>query len=90
MADPYRVEWTATAKRNLARLPEKVATAVVEFVYGALRENPHRVGRPLNLELTGFHGARRGEFRVVYEIDLGGHRVLIRMVNHRADVYRPR
>jgi mRNA interferase RelE/StbE len=35
----------------MAVLPRGVAYAVMEFVYGALAENPHRVGKPLRLEL---------------------------------------
>ncbi|HVF04540.1 MAG TPA: type II toxin-antitoxin system RelE/ParE family toxin [Frankiaceae bacterium] len=90
MADPYRVEWTPTAKRDVGRLPEKVATAVVEFVYGALRDNPQRVGRPLHLELVGFHAARRGDFRVIYAIDPDERRVVVKAISHRADAYRTR
>jgi mRNA interferase RelE/StbE len=89
MADPYRVEWTPSAKRDVARLPEKVATAVVEFIYGALRDNPQRVGRALHLDLAGFHAARRGDFRVIYAIDTNEHRIVVRTINHRADAYRP-
>ena len=29
-----QIAWSPTAKRALVRLPEKVAAAVVEFVYG--------------------------------------------------------
>jgi mRNA interferase RelE/StbE len=90
MVDPYRVEWTPTARRDVARLPEKVATAVVEFVYGALRDNPQRVGRALHLDLAGFHSARRGDFRVLYAIDADGRSIVIRTISHRADAYRPR
>lgn len=90
MADAYRIEWAPSAKRDLIKLPEKVATAVIEFVYGALRSNPHRVGRELHLELTGLHAARRGDFRLIYRIDDRGRRIVITAVNHRSDVYRRR
>ena len=30
----YDIAWTPTSKRALQRLPEKVATAAVEFIYG--------------------------------------------------------
>jgi hypothetical protein len=33
----YTVAWTAAGRRALARLPEKVGTAVVEFLYGSYR-----------------------------------------------------
>ena len=50
---PYVIEWAAPAKRALQRLPEKVATAAIEFIYGPVTDNPHRVGRPLRFELDG-------------------------------------
>ena len=90
MPDAYRVEWAPSAKRDLAKLPEKVATAVVEFIYGGLAENPRRVGRELHLELAGLHAARRGDFRVIFRIDQERRRVIITVIDHRADVYRRR
>jgi len=85
---PYAVEWAGPAKRALGRVPEKVGTAAVEFIYGTLADNPHRVGRPLRLEFEGLHSARRGDFRIVYRIDEPGRRVYVEMIAHRADIYR--
>ncbi|MBK6761769.1 MAG: type II toxin-antitoxin system RelE/ParE family toxin [Micrococcales bacterium] len=79
--------WTATAERALARLPEKVAAAAVEFIYGSL--DP-RVGKPLRFELEGLRSARRGDYRVVYEVDLEQAMVTIIAIQHRSDVYRQR
>jgi mRNA interferase RelE/StbE len=87
---PYEIEWASPARRALARLPERVATAAIEFIYGPLAESPHRVGRPLRFELEGKHSAHRGDYRVIYEIDEPGRRVLVLTIAHRADVYRPR
>jgi hypothetical protein len=39
----FAIAWTAPARRSLARLPEKVATAAVEFLYGSLAADPRRV-----------------------------------------------
>ena len=89
MADAYRVEWAPSGKRDLARLPEKVANAVVEFIYGGLAANPQRVGRELHLELTGYHAARRGDFRIIYRID-DQRRSVVTTIDHRADAYRRR
>jgi mRNA-degrading endonuclease RelE of RelBE toxin-antitoxin system len=86
----YRVEWASPARRALERLPEKVATAAVEFAYGPLVENPQRVGRPLKFELQGRHSAHRGDYRVVYRIDAKRKVVYVEAIEHRADVYRPR
>lgn len=85
MSDPYEIAWTPTARRALSRLPEKVSTAAIEFVYGPLAENPQRVGKPLRFDLEGLHSARRGDYRISYRIE---NRVTIVAVEHRADVYR--
>ena len=86
----FAIAGTAPARRALARLPEKVATAAVEFLYGSLAANPHRAGKPLRLGLEGLHSARRGDYRVIYRID-GQHRRLdVVAIEHRSDIYRPR
>lgn len=87
---PYQVTWAPTAQRDIRRLPEKVATAVAEFVYGPLAENPGRVGRPLHLDLAGLHAARRGDYRIIYKIDDTATVVRVMSIDHRADIYRPR
>lgn len=86
---PLSIRWTATAQLELRRLPDKIGTAIVEFVYGSHAGNPERVGRELQLELAGRHAARRGDYRVIYHIDRRAAVVLIVHVDHRADVYRP-
>jgi mRNA interferase RelE/StbE len=85
-----QVAWTATASRSLTVLPEKVATAAIEFVYGPLADNPQRVGKPLRFELEGLHVARRGDYRVIYEIDDGVKRIVVHVIEHRVNAYRRR
>lgn len=79
-----------SAERVLRRLPEKVATAIVEFMLGPLLAAPRRVGRPLRRDLEGLWSARRGAYRVVYELDDRAREVHVLRIDHRADVYRPR
>jgi mRNA interferase RelE/StbE len=88
--DSYRPVVAATAERPLGRLPEGVAAAMVEFMLGSLVEAPLRVGHPLQRELAGLWSARRGFYRIVYEIDHGSAEVRVLRVDHRSDVYRPR
>ncbi len=83
----------ASAERQLARLPGRVAAAVVEFMIGPLCDNPRRVGHPLQRELQGLWSARRGAYRVVYSIDDDDDTsltVTVLRIDHRADVYRQR
>jgi mRNA interferase RelE/StbE len=86
----YAIAWIVGARRALARLPEKVAVAVVEFLYGSLAASPHRVGKPLKLGLEGLYSARRGDYRVIYRIDDDHRRVDAVAIEHRSDIYRPR
>jgi mRNA interferase RelE/StbE len=86
----FAIAWPAPARRALARLPEKVVTAAVEFSYGSLAANPHRVGKPLKLGLGGLHSARRGDYRVIYRIDDQHRRIDVIAIEHRSDIYRSR
>jgi len=86
----FEIAWTPTAQHDLARLPEKIATAVVEFIYGSLAESPFVVGGELHFELEGHRSARRGDFRVIYRVDTDERLVHIVAIGHRGDVYRRR
>lgn len=85
----WTIVLTGPARRTLARIPEKVATAVVEFLYGSLAADPHRVGKELKLSLAGLHSARRGDYRVIYRIAEADRRVEVVSIEHRSDAYRP-
>jgi mRNA interferase RelE/StbE len=87
---PFELRLAASAERTLARLPARVAAAIVEFMVGPLVGDPRTVGKPLVHELTGLWSARRGPYRIVYEIDDSANTVRVLRIEHRADVYRPR
>jgi len=83
------------------RLPTAVAVAVLEFLPGDLLRAPRRVGHELQRELVGTWSARRGSYRILYEIhdevpeisDEGSEEAgVVRVVDadHRRDVYRRR
>jgi mRNA interferase RelE/StbE len=86
----YDLAWSAPAKRAIQRLPEKVATAIIEYIYAVISENPQRAGHLLHFELEGVYSARRGDFRVIYMIDIDTNTVTIQAIGHRSDIYRPR
>jgi mRNA-degrading endonuclease RelE of RelBE toxin-antitoxin system len=84
----YSVRFTASARRDLERLPPRILSAVIEFAFGDLAREPHRVGKPLCRELAGQFSARRGPYRLLYRIDDTQLIVWVLRVDHRADVYR--
>jgi mRNA interferase RelE/StbE len=88
--EPFQLRVTGPADRQLRRLPEGTATAIVEFMLGALLENPHHMGGPLQRELEGLRSARRGAYRVIYQINEAEHLVIVHRIDHRATVYRQR
>jgi mRNA interferase RelE/StbE len=85
----WRIRVMPTVRRQLGRLPERYATAVVELL-PAIAANPKRLGKPLRFEFEGRWAARRGPYRVIYTLDEKARTVIVLAVAHRADVYRPR
>lgn len=86
----YELVVARSAARAIAEvLPEEVAAAVINLITGDLLVAPERVGNALRREMEGAWVARRGTFRVVYQIDHDLHEVVVLRVDHRGDVYRP-
>ena len=84
----YRVQVARTAARQLTdHLPKAIAAACVEFLFGPLADNPHRVGAALRKPFEGYWRARRGEYRVRYTIDDSTRTVYVLDISHRRDAY---
>jgi len=66
---PYRVTLSSAAVRSLQAIPSRIAEPLVTFALVALAENPRRRGKPLVSDFAGLWSARRGNYRVIYEID---------------------
>jgi mRNA interferase RelE/StbE len=79
----------APARREFDRLPISVAAAVLETL-DAIAENPRRLGKPLMLEHEGRYSARRGPYRVIYELDEDERLVRVIAIGHGRDVHRRR
>ena len=86
---PHELVLTPPAVRAIqTKLPESVAAAVVEFMTGALIDNPRRAGKPLRGDLSGIHSVRRGTYRVHYRINDQDRGVVVLRIDHRRDIYR--
>ena len=84
----YSLRVTSEGARCLNRLPEKVRPAVAATIFGPLAENPHRLGKPLVGRLEGLRSARRGDYRIIFEIIDDEQLIIIHKVQHRRDAYR--
>jgi len=79
----------APARRQFDRLPISVAAAVLETL-DAIAENPKRLGKRLVLEHEDRWSARRGPYRIIYELVERERLVRVVAIGHRRDVYRSR
>lgn len=86
----YRVEWTGPARRDMARLPGRIATAILTYVDERLAQNPARLSKPLHHELTLLRSARNGDYRVPIRLQEKEEILFVVRVHHRAHIYRPR
>ena len=64
------VQWTATAKNQLARLPKKVRRGLLDKA-GALREveDPRQVHKPLVGPLQGLYRITYARYRAIYSVE---------------------
>jgi mRNA-degrading endonuclease RelE of RelBE toxin-antitoxin system len=84
----YEIHVSKSFLRSLSLLPDKIQPVIVEFVYGSLARNPYRVGKALTETLDGMWSARRGEYRILYEVDDIAQTIHVMAVRHRRDAYR--
>lgn len=89
VSNGYTTRFTATARRDLDKLPPRILGAVIEFAFGDLAREPRRVGKPLGRQLAGHHSARRGPYRLLYRIDDETNTIGVHRIDHRTNIYRP-
>lgn len=87
--EAWRLVVMPPARREFDRLPIAVAAAVLETL-DAIAQNPRRLGKPLMFEHEGRLSARRGPYRIIYELDEDARLVRVLAIGHRRDVYRRR
>lgn len=82
------VVWTTPARRDLSRLPPRIASVILNYVDERLAANPARLSKPLTGALVDLRSARSGDYRVLFRLVEAERRVVIIRVDHRAHVYR--
>jgi mRNA interferase RelE/StbE len=88
-ASAWGVQVSGRFRRDLRRLPPRVAAAIVEYVTADLPANPLRMSKALTGQLSGLRSSRRGDYRVLFELDESTRVIVLLRVAHRAHVYRP-
>ena len=92
--DCFRVEWSPTAVRLLARIADKRVQRKIFERAAALATNPLSQGKPLVGPLAGYRSVRAvgQRYRIVYGVERGRVVVIIlavglRKEGDRADIY---
>jgi mRNA interferase RelE/StbE len=83
----YRIEWKASAARELKRLDRFVIPRIVEAV-GQLAEVPFPQGCRKLKGSADTYRIRIGDYRILYEVVERCLVIEIVRVKHRKDVYR--
>jgi len=86
----YEIRITPEGLRHLNQLPEKIRDAALVALHGPISENPQKLGKALVGELAGLFSARRGDYRIIYDIDADSEVVTVHRIQHRGSVHRPR
>jgi len=80
----YRIVWSESAARQLAKLDRSVAKRILERVQ-ELESDPYRLLR--RLVGVPYYRLRVGDFRVIVEVAQDRLLVLVLKVGHRSTVY---
>ena len=84
---PFSIRLKPSVEKDLRKLPASVVKNVIE-AFERLAEEP---SVPPDRKLSGTDRTWRrrvGDYRIVYELDLPEHTVIIHYVRHRKEVYR--
>lgn len=86
MAEPYRLLFTRSAKRELEGLPQQIVR-LLKKRFDELIIQPRPYGCQ-KLSGADFYRVRQGDYRVLYTIDDRERVVEIIKIGHRREVYR--
>lgn len=86
----HRIVLTRNGRAAAVILSAADLEALEDTLTGAALESARDVRHPLRRELVGLWSARRGAYRVIYQIDEVEHVVSVVRVDHRADICRSR
>lgn len=87
MAGPYRIEFTPSAARSLRKLDRSLQDRLIPRI-DSLASNPRPPGAEKLAGREDRYRIRAGDYRIIYSIEDGLHRVTVAVIGHRREVYR--
>ncbi len=83
MSDRHEVSLSASAERDLERLPDRVGSEVRRFLSGPLRNDPRKAGTLMTGNQGTMFEANGNHWRVLYQVDANTRTVRVMVVAHR-------
>jgi len=85
----YKVDFTKRALISLKKLDEPTAKLLVQWIRNHLEgiENPRSIGKPLQDDLSEKWRYRKGNYRIIAEINDDKILILVVDIGHRKDIY---
>jgi mRNA interferase RelE/StbE len=84
---PFNILLKPSVEKDLRKLP----ASIVRQVFAAFERLAEEPSVPPDRKLSGTERTWRrriGDYRIIYELDLSSHTVVIHYVRHRREVYR--
>jgi mRNA interferase RelE/StbE len=85
--EPFEIQWRASTKKDLRKLPPQEVAGIVAAV-GALAREPFPHGSEKLSGSEHTYRIRVGDYRVIYAVFTESRIVEIQRARHRKDVYR--
>jgi len=86
----YSVKYTKSAVKKLKKLDKPTAKIITEWVKKHLEgtDNPRKLGKPLSGNRSNQWRYRKGNYRIIADIQDDEIIILILDIGHRKDIYR--
>ncbi|WP_251943609.1 type II toxin-antitoxin system RelE/ParE family toxin [Staphylococcus sp. Marseille-Q5304] len=86
----YKVRYTKTAMKQLKKLDKPTAKLLTEWIKRNLDgiEEPRRIGKPLTDNKSNQWRYRKGNYRIIVDIQDEEIIILVLAIGHRRDIYR--
>ena len=84
----YRIQYTRTASKALAKLPAMLATRIRRAI-DALAYDPHPQGS-IKLTASDAYRIRVGDYRIIYSVHNVELVIEVVRIGHRRDIYERR
>jgi len=83
----YEILWKGSVTKDLKKLPKGIIGKIINKIE-KLKKDPLPEGCVKIRTTKTFYRLRVGDYRIVYQVDKPGKRVIIYYIRHRKDIYK--